>query len=128
MAESLNILLLLLLHYLKIYPFFIYKKTWVYLESCVFGIIYRLLQGDDVASLFITIILTYVTIVGLAIMFRIVLKKQYLSFQIQMHSSYQESKVKHIFSYEKNMDCLICFILSIIPIFIFGLILLYDAI
>lgn len=91
--NPLNILLILLLHYLKIFSFFIYENKVVFVESCLFGIIYGLLQGDDFTSIFIDISLTYFTIVGLAIMFRIVLKKQYLRFKLKWRHYIKNLKI-----------------------------------
>jgi len=119
--NPINLLLLLLLHYLKIFPFFIYHKLCVIIESMFFYFLLCLYDKLSIFNVITGILLTCLSIIIILNITKFLLSKRFCMFQHKYISIYAKTEIKYKYFFGKKFDVLFSLILPGIPILIMSI-------
>lgn len=106
-----NILFLLLLHYLKIFPYFMCFPVGVIIESAFYYWLYYYLDYITKSMNSVSFFLPFVGLLTITMLFRIILNKHYNSFHYKIMHSMQNGNVMNSFIFGKKTDVFMSFLL-----------------
>ncbi len=119
--NPINLFLLLLLHYLKSFPFFIYQKLGIIIESMFFYFLLCLYDNITIFNVLTGILLTCLSIIILLNITKFLLKKRFCMFQHKYNSIYEKTEIRYKYFFGKRFDVLFSLIFPGIPILIMSI-------
>lgn len=113
-----NILFLLLLHYLKIFPYFMCFPIGVIFESALYYWLFSYIDYTTKSMYSFSFLLPFVVLLTIIILFRIIINKYYNSLHNKIMYSMQNNNVLNSFIFGKKTDVFMSFLLPSIMLLI----------
>ncbi len=119
--NPINLFLLLLLHYLKSFPFFIYQKLGVIIESMFFYFLLCFFDKIFICNVLMGIVLTCLSIIILLNIAKFLFSKRFRVFQHEYNSICAKTEIRYKYFFGKRFDVLFSLIFTGIPILLMSI-------